>query len=106
MTTLSSRERLENVCCAGKGLIVCRFACGVLTHCNLPHGRAWQPLHDLVNEFALDSFFGWGGEFPPSPIEIRQVERETINPEWYEQETNLLHSGRSAHYRLPVQPPW
>lgn len=89
MTTLTSRERLERVL-RGQALDRMPIRLWGVDPLQPAPRPAWQPLHDLANEFALDTFFGWSGEFPPSPIEIRHAERETTDPEWYEHETIYL----------------
>lgn len=88
MTSLSSRERLERVL-RGQALDRLPIRLWGVDPLQQASRPVWQPLHDLVNEFALDTFFGWGGEFPPSPIEIRTEQHDTADPEWYEQETTF-----------------
>ena len=45
----------------------------------------WQHLCDLVNEFELDNILHFSGEWPPSPVEVSYEDRDTGDPEWYEQ---------------------
>jgi hypothetical protein len=83
INTLTSRERLERIL---RGNPVDRapirlWGVDPLEKAARP---CWQFLPDLVNEFQLDNFFNWSPTPPPCSIEIRQQERETDDPEWYE----------------------
>ena len=86
--TLTSRERLERVM---RGMPVDRVPVRLwgVDPLEKPGRPSWQPLHDLVNEFALDTMFGWGGNFPAQPFEVREEYRETTDPQWYEQHTTI-----------------
>jgi hypothetical protein len=55
-----------------------------------PAGRdCWQPVHGLVDEFALDSFFDWAPAPPPPVTESEREEQQTADPEWFEAVTTL-----------------
>jgi len=86
---MTSRERLERVL---RGQPVDRAAIRLWGVDPLERAAraCWQFLPDLVNEFALDSFFNWAPAPPPEVIETRSEDRETADPEWYERVTTLL----------------
>jgi len=87
--TLTSRERLERVM---RGLPVDRVPIRLwgVDPLEKPARAVWQPLHDLVNDFALDTIFGWGGDFSAPSYEIREEYRDTADPQWYEQHTTII----------------
>src|SRR5574340_51421 len=67
----------------------------------------WRPLSDLALEFDLDSILHFSAEWPAPTVETTYEERDTTNPEWYEQTATTrtpagdltsvqrLHRGRS-----------
>ncbi|MHB9133536.1 MAG: uroporphyrinogen decarboxylase family protein [Armatimonadota bacterium] len=85
-TMLSSRERLERTL-RGESLDrvpIRLWGVDPLVKAGRP---CWQFLPDMVNEFGLDTFFGWGPTWPASKTEITRENSDTANPEWYEEVT-------------------
>jgi len=84
--TMTSRERLERVL---HGQPVDRVPIRLWGVDPLaPAGReCWEPVHGLVDEFALDSFFDWAPAPPPEVIERRGEEREKGESGWVETTT-------------------
>ncbi|MHB9023214.1 MAG: uroporphyrinogen decarboxylase family protein [Armatimonadota bacterium] len=89
MTTLTSRERLLRVLRGGEldRAPVRLWGVDPLAPAQRPE---WQPLHDMVKDYGLDTFFSFGGEFPPFPVEMREETWDTADPDWYETKTTYL----------------
>ncbi len=47
----------------------------------------WQPLHDLAERYGLDMLPSWWDPHVSQNVEIVVEERDTADPEWYEQHT-------------------
>ena len=84
--TLSSRERLLRVF-RGESLDRVPIRLWGIDMPGPASRPEWQPLHDLVERYGLDMMPSWYDPKARSNVEIVTEERDTADPEWYEQTT-------------------